>query len=424
MDGTHVGTVDWIQIAVLALLVAASAYFSSSETAFSSLNRIRLKSQAQSGNKRAAAALRLSEQYDVLLSTILIGNNIVNIAAASIATVLFVRFIGDAGVTLSTVVMTVVVLIFGEISPKSLAKQNAEAVALAVTPSLRVLIVLLTPLNFVFRLWKKLLNRIFPPKETVGMTDEELLTIVDEVQNEGSIDEHEGELIRAAIEFDDLTVMEILTPRIQVAAVDEDSTLPQIGEKFREHGFSRMPVYRDTIDTVVGLIHERDYYSLLYEGGDSIAPIIKEVLFVPPGTKISVLLRQFQTQKEHLAVVVDEFGGTAGIVTLEDVLEELVGEIWDEHDEAVESFRQTGEKSWLVAGDERLDEVRERLDLSTDCESQTVNGWVSERLDAIPVVGQSFTEDGYAVTVTKTALRRVEEVRIEKVTEPIEEGSI
>ena len=229
VDGTHVGTVDWIQIAVLALLVAASAYFSSSETAFSSLNRIRLKSQAQSGNKRAAAALRLSEQYDVLLSTILIGNNIVNIAAASIATVLFVRFVGDAGVTLSTVVMTVVVLIFGEISPKSLAKQNAEAVALAVTPSLRVLIVLLTPLNFVFRLWRKLLNRIFPPKETVGMTDEELLTIVDEVQNEGSIDEHEGELIRAAIEFDDLTVMEILTPRIQVAAVDENSTLPQIG---------------------------------------------------------------------------------------------------------------------------------------------------------------------------------------------------
>ncbi len=418
------GTVDWIQIAALALLVAASAYFSSSETAFSSLNRIRLKSRAQSGDKRAAAALRLSEQYDELLSTILIGNNIVNIAAASIATVLFVRFVGDAGVTLSTVVMTVVVLIFGEISPKSLAKQNAETVALAVTPSLRMLMVLLTPLNFLFRLWKKLLNRVFPPKESAGMTDEELLTIVDEVQNEGSIDEHEGELIRAAIEFDDLTVMEILTPRIQVAAVDEDSTLEEIGEKFREQGFSRMLVYRDTIDAVVGLIHERDYYSLLYTGGDSIASIIKEVLFVPPGTKISVLLRQFQTQKEHLAVVVDEFGGTAGIVTLEDVLEELVGEIWDEHDEAVESFRRTGERTWLVAGDERLDEVRERLHLSTDCESQTVNGWVSERLDAIPVTGQSFTEDGYTVTVTKTALRRVEEVRIEKQAEPTEEGSI
>ena len=210
------------------------------------------------------------------------------------------------------------------------------------------------------------------------MTDEELLTIVDEVQSGGSIDEHKGELIRAAIEFDDLTVMEILTPRIQVAAVEEGSSLEQIGDTFRTHGFSRLPVYRDTIDTIVGVIHERDYNALLYRGERSLESIVKDVLFVPPGIKISAMLRRFQTQKEHLAVVVDEFGGTAGIVTLEDVLEELVGDIWDEHDEAVESFRKTGEAVWLAAGDERLDEVREQLGLSIDCDAQTVNGWVSE----------------------------------------------
>lgn len=412
----------WIQMAALVLLVAASAYFSASETAFSSLNRIRLKSRAQAGDKRAASALHLSEQYDTLLSTILIGNNIVNIAAASIATVVFVRYFQDAGATLSTVVMTVVVLLFGEISPKSLAKQNAEAIALAVTPSLRGLMVLLTPVNFLFTQWKKLLDRLFPSRRDTGMTDEELLTIVDEVQHEGSIDEHEGELIRAAIEFDDLTVTEILTPRIQVVAVEENSALEQLGDKFRTYGYSRMPVYRDTIDTIVGIVHERDYNALLYRGDDSWASIVKDVLFVPPGIKISALLRQFQTQKEHLAVVVDEFGGTAGIVTLEDVLEELVGEIWDEHDEAVESFQKTGENTWLAAGDERLDEVREQLGLSIDCDAQTVNGWVSERLDAIAVVGQSFSEGEYRVTVTKTALRRVEEIRIDRLTEPAGEG--
>ena len=413
----------WIQMAVLVLLVAASAYFSSSETAFSSLNRIRLKNQAQAGNKRASAALRLSEQYDTLLSTILIGNNIVNIAAASIATVVFVHFFKDAGVTLSTVVMTVVVLIFGEISPKCLAKQNAEAVALALTPSLRVLTVLLTPLNALFTQWKKLLDRFFPPRQDPAMTDEELLTIVDEVHSGGSIDEHKGELIRAAIEFDDLTVMEILTPRIQVAAVEEGSSLEQIGDTFRTHGFSRLPVYRDTIDTIVGVIHERDYNALLYRGERSLESIVKDVLFVPPGIKISAMLRRFQTQKEHLAVVVDEFGGTAGIVTLEDVLEELVGDIWDEYDEAAESFRKTGEAVWLAAGDERLDEVREQLGLSIDCDAQTVNGWVSERLDAIPAVGQCFLEGDYRISVTKTALRRVEEIRIE-LAEPAGEGTV
>lgn len=406
------GAMDWIQIGALVVLVALSGYFSSSETAYSSFNRIRIKNLANNGNKRAKIVMKLSDNYDALLSTILIGNNIVNIMAASIATVVFVRFIGDAGVSVSTAVMTVVVLIFGEISPKSLAKQNAESMALSLAPSLRVLVVMLTPLNFIFTQWKKLLNKLIPPKEGGGMTDEELLTMVEEVQNEGAIDEHEGDLIRSAIEFDDLSVTEVLTPRVQVAAVDEDCSMEEVGEKFRKYGFSRMLVYRDTIDSVIGLIHERDYYSLLYNGGDSIRSIVKDVMFVPPGIKISEMLRRFQTKKEHLAVVVDEFGGTAGIVTLEDVLEELVGEIWDEHDEAVESFRQIEDRCWLVSGDMRLDELQEFLDLGKDCDAVTVGGWVIQRLDAIPVVGQSFEEGSYTVLVTKTALRRVEEIRV------------
>lgn len=408
------GAMDWIQIGALVVLVALSGYFSSSETAYSSFNRIRIKNLANNGNKRAKIVMKLSDNYDALLSTILIGNNIVNIMAASIATVVFVRFIGDAGVSVSTAVMTVVVLIFGEISPKSLAKQNAESMALSLAPSLRVLVVMLTPLNFIFTQWKKLLNKLIPPKEGGGMTDEELLTMVEEVQNEGAIDEHEGDLIRSAIEFDDLSVTEVLTPRVQVAAVDEDCSMEEVGEKFRKYGFSRMLVYRDTIDSVIGLIHERDYYSLLYNGGDSIRSIVKDVMFVPPGIKISEMLRRFQAKKEHLAVVVDEFGGTAGIVTLEDVLEELVGEIWDEHDEAVESFRQIEDRCWLVSGDMRLDELQEFLDLGKDCDAVTVGGWVIQRLDAIPVVGQSFEEGSYTVLVTKTALRRVEEIRVSR----------
>lgn len=383
---------DAILIVVLILLVAMSAYFSATETAFSSLNRIRLKNMADSGNRRAALALSLGDDYDKLLSTILIGNNIVNITSASLATVVFGSFLGDAGVSVSTVVMTVVVLIFGEISPKSIAKQNAESFAMLSAPVLRVFIILFTPLNFLFMQWKKLLNRLFKPQPAAGMTGDELLTLVDEVQGEGTIDEHAGQLIRAAIEFDDLEVEDILTPRVQVRALDVESTQKEVEALFLEEGFSRLPVYRGTIDTVVGILHERDLLPAL-RAGRPWQEVVREAVCVPPGIHISALLRLLQQKKSHMAIVVDEFGGTAGLVTMEDILEELVGDIWDESDEVEEDFRPVEDGAWEVAGSYRLEELAEKLDIQADSEAVTVSGWVMEALGSVPREGDTFDYD-------------------------------
>ncbi len=408
---------SWILVGVLVVLVVLSAYFSATETAFSSLNRIRLKSLAEGGDKKAALALSLEENYDKLLSTILIGNNIVNIASASIATVVFVAFLGDLGVTVSTVVMTVVVLIFGEISPKSLAKQNAEAFAMFSAPILRVMMVLFTPLNFLFMQWKKLLNRIFRPRETPGITGEELLTLVEEVENEGSIGAHEGELIRAAIEFDDRSVEEILTPRVEMAAVAEESDAGEVEEVFLSEGYSRLPVYRETVDTIVGVIHEKELYAAIHEGVPWQTKL-QQPLCVPEGMKISALLRQLQQAKAHLAVVVDEFGGTCGLVTMEDILEELVGEIWDEHDEVEEDFRRIDDRTVEAAGGARVEDLFELMGLEADCDALTVSGWTMEELGAVPQEGDAFEYGGLLrATVSKVENRRAERVLVTRLLE-------
>ncbi len=402
---------SWLLIGVLVLLVAFSAYFSATETAFSTFNSVRMKSRAKGGDRRAQLVLRLGEDYDKLLSTILIGNNIVNIASASIATVVFVRFFQDAGVTISTVVMTVAVLIFGEISPKSLAKQHAERFAMFSAPILRVFILVFTPLNFLFSQWKKLLSRLFPEKQEEGMTGEELMVLVDEAQSGGGIDEHGGELIRSAIEFDDLQAEDILTPRVQLAAVEEGDTLEEIDRKFQDNGFSRMLVYRHTIDTLLGVLHERDFYALLRRGGE-LAAIIQPVICVPPNMKISHLLRRLQREKAHLAAVVDEFGGTCGIVTMEDILEELVGEIWDEHDDVIEAIRPLEDGSYCVAGDARLEDILEFFHIERDYDAVTVGGWALQELGAIPREGDAFDFEGLHVIVAATELRRVTQVVI------------
>ncbi len=411
-------------IAVIAVLVMMSAYFSATETAFSSLNKIRLKSLANNGNKRAAHALSLLENYDKLLSTILIGNNIVNIASASIATVLFVEQfrLGNSGVTVSTVVMTVVVLIFGEISPKSLAKESPERFAMFSTPFLSFFVKLLTPLNFLFQQWKKLLNKLFKAEDDRGITEEELITIVDEAENEGGIDEHESELIRSAIEFNDLEVEEILTPRVDVVAVEENDPMDKIADAFRTNGLSRLPVYRETIDNIIGIIHEKDFYAQLYQNGNEIAPIIKTAVCATTSMPVSKLLRLLQGSKTHMAIVIDEFGGTAGIVTLEDILEELVGEIWDEHDEVVEEFKKNPDGSYLVSCSADLEDMFELLGLSEEVDTSTVSGWVIDELGGVPKVGDNFTYENLHVTVTRTDFRRVLEIRVELLPEQKEDS--
>ena len=401
-------------ILVLVCLVFLSAYFSATETAFSSLNRIRLKNMASGGNRRAQTALSLSENYDELLSTILVGNNIVNIASASIATTLFVAALGgSAGPTVSTVVMTVVVLIFGEVSPKSLAKENAESFAMFSAPLLRVLVVVLKPVNFLFTQLKKGLHKIFRVKSDYSMTDSELLTIVEEAEQGGGIDEDEGAMLRNVIEFDDIEAIDIMTPRVDVEAVSFDAKKDDVAALFRSTGFSRLPVYKETIDSIIGVIHEKDFYSFVWDTQQEIDSIIKPAEFIPPSMKVSALLKSLQQSKSHIAVIIDEFGGTEGIVTLEDVLEELVGEIWDEHDRVVQQgFQKVKEGEYRVFCSADLDDLFEFFHISCETEASTINGWILENLDRIPAEGDVFAYQGLTFTVARVENNRTEEVLV------------
>lgn len=407
-------------LVALILLVCLSAFFSASETAFSSLNLIRLKSRAEDGEASAARVLALAERYDNLLSTILIGNNIVNIAAASLGTILFTTYVSqEYGASLSTLVLTIVILIFGEVTPKSLAKESPERFAAAVAPVLQVLLAVFGPANWLFSKWKSLLGRHFHSAESDTITEGELITMVSEAENDGELTDRESELIRSAIEFDDVEVEEVLTPRVNVVAVEDNITMDELAEVFAESGYSRLPVYHDTIDNIIGVVHEKDYYIARRKGSDSIEGLVTPTLYTTGFTQISTLLRTLREQHHHLAVVVDEYGGTKGIVTLEDILEELVGEIWDEHDEATEDFRQQSDGTWLVAGSAGVDDLFEQLDIPEDPEldSNTVNGMVQEKMGHLPKAGDRFTLEGFEGTVTRTAHRRVTEIRLRPVEE-------
>ena len=401
--------------AALVILVGFSAFFSASETAFSSLNQIRLKSRAEDGDSSAARVLAMAEQYDKLLSTILIGNNIVNIAAASIGTILFTQMLGaERGATVSTIVLTIIVLIFGEVTPKSLAKEMPEKVATAVSPFLVLLMALMTPLTWLFTQWKKLLGHFVHSGEADTITEGELMTMVSEAENDGELTDRESELIRSAIEFDDVEVEEILTPRVDVVAVEDDIPLEELAQTFAESGYSRLPVYHGTIDNIIGVVHEKDFYIARLKKATKIDDLVVPTLYTTGSTQISQLLRTLREQHHHLAVVVDEYGGTEGIITLEDILEELVGEIWDEHDEVTEDFRKQSDGSWLVSGSASVDDLYEELDLpeEEDIDSNTVNGLVQEKTCHLPKVDDRFTLGEYDGVVTRTAKRRVTEVRL------------
>ena len=399
----------------LVILVAFSAFFSASETAFSSLNQIRLKSRADDGDRTAARVLAMSEQYDKLLSTILIGNNIVNIAAASIGTIIFTKMLGaERGATVSTMVLTIVVLIFGEVTPKSLAKEMPETIATAVAPVLSLLMLVLTPLTWLFSQWKRLLNHFVHSSESDTITEGELMTMVSEAENDGELTDRESELIRSAIEFDDVEVEEILTPRVDVVAVEDDISLEELAQTFAESGYSRLPVYHGTIDNIIGVVHEKDFYIARLKKATKIDDLVAPTLYTTGSTQISQLLRTLREQHHHMAVVVDEYGGTEGIITLEDILEELVGEIWDEHEEVTEDFRKQSDGSWLVSGSASVDDLFETLDLpeDEDIDSNTVNGLVQEKTCHLPKVGDHFSLGEYDGVVTRTARRRVTEVRL------------
>lgn len=397
----------------ICILVFLSAYFSATETAFSSLNKTRLKTMIEKGNKKAKLAYKLSEQYDKLISTILIGNNIVNIASASLGTLFFIEFVSEKnGASISTIVMTVVVLIFGEITPKSIAKDCPERFAMFSAPVIRGLVVLFTPLNFIFGMWQKLISKILKIEDTPKMSQEELIMLVEEVQQEGSIDTDESDLIKNAIEFTDRKAEDILTHRVDIEALPIDASNDEFSELFDKTQFSRLLVYDDTIDNIVGVIHLKDFHSDKFKKTKNIKSIITNPVYIQKSEKISDILKILQSHKSHMAVVIDEYGGTLGIVTMEDILEELVGEIWDEHDEVVEEYRLVDEDTYIVDASENFDDFCQYFDIEAEADSVSVGGWVMEQLGKIPEDNESFDYDKLSVTVTETDSHRVTQIKV------------
>ena len=411
-------------IVIMAVCLALSAYCSATETAFSSANTTRLRTLAEKGSGNAALALKLLEQYDRLLSTILIGNNIVNIATASIGTVLFVRHYGDAGATISTVVVTVVVLIFGEISPKSIAKDCAEKCAMLSAPILRVLIWVLMPLNLLFSLWKKLLAKVFRLNCDSKMSQEELLMLVDEVQQDGSIDRDEGELLKNAIGFSEQEAQDILIHRVDLAALPVTASKEEVAALFTQTKYSRLLIYQDSIDHILGTVHQKDFYVGCGVTDQPLSDIISPPVFALENEPIRALLKKLQQAKTHVAVVVDEYGGTCGIVTMEDILEELVGEIWDEHDEEEVFLRKIAPDTWLVDAGMDFDDFAEFFQLKTDSEMVSVSGWVMEQFGRVPGAGDSFVFENLTVRVTRVENHRIEEIQVtrEESAEPDKEN--
>ncbi len=411
---------DTVSLVIILFCVLGSGYFSATETAFSSFNRIRVKNMAEKNNKKARLVLKLSDNYDSLLSTILIGNNIVNILCASMTTMLFVDWIGtEAGPSVSTIVTTIVVLIFGEVTPKSVAKESPEKFAMFSAPILNVFVIVLTPFNFLFGLWKKFINKIFKSNEDRSITEEELITIVSEAENEGGIDQDEGLLIRSAIEFSEVEVKDIITPRIDIVGIQEDTSKEKIAEIFTETGYSRLPVYKESLDRIIGIVYHKDFYNYVYNTDKTIKDIIRPALFVTKNKKIDDLLKELQQKKSHIAVVLDEYAGTIGIVTLEDIVEELVGEIWDEHDEVVQEIVEKSETEYEVLGSADIEDVFDKFGISEKVTVQTISGWVMETLEKIPEVGDTFTYKNLVVSVLEMDDNRVERVNIKINTEEL-----
>ena len=379
-------------VGIIVACLIGSAYFSATETAFTSLNRIRLKNLANDGDQRAKKVLALEERYDNLLSTILIGNNLVNIGASAVATVIFVEMVPEYGATLSTIVVTIVVLIFGEISPKSMAKEHPESFASFSAPIISILMTILTPLNFLFGPWKKFLSKIFKVADSRAITEDELLTIVEEAETEGSIAAAQSELIQNAIAFNELEAWDVLTPRVDIEAIEIDATKKEVAKVFLETGFSRLPVYEGDLDKILGVLNQKDFHNYISGSKKTISDYVKPVIYVAGSMKAADLLKKLQINKCHIAIIVDEYGGTAGLVTMEDIIEELVGDIYDEHDE-VESQEITllQDGSYRVLCSTNVEKMFDYFDEEVELDATTVNGWVVLQLDKLPAAGDTFS---------------------------------
>lgn len=409
---------NYIAYTAIAVLLVMSALFSSMETAFSSVNKIRLKHEASNGSKKAERALNIAENFDKALTSILVGNNIVNILSSSLGTVIFTNLFGTAGVAVSTAVMTVLVLIFGEIIPKSFAKQNAEKCALAFAGILGGIMVILTPITAIFSQLQKALAKISKPDDSPNFTEDELKYIIEEIEDQGVLEEQESDLVRSALEFDDITVEQILVPRVKVVAVERNEDIEKITEIFIRDRYTRLPVYEETVDNIVGLINEKDFFALVTRPGGAptgIEGIIQKALYVSEMKLISEVLYEMQRSKIHMAIVKDQYGGTSGIVTMEDIIEELVGEIYDENDEVIDSVVEVAENTYDIQADTSINDMLEKLGLPNDLietDSNSVGGWVMELFGRIPEKGDTITAGIFTVTVLEADEQSVSKVGI------------
>ena len=424
MDGSNGSSNTPVFVLVIIVLIALSAFFSASETALSSYNKAKMKSEAEDKKgKKARRVLEIGENYEKLISTILIGNNIVNIIATSVATLLFTSIIKDKALatTISTAVMTLAVLTFGEITPKTIAKRTADSFSKKVAGIFEALMAVFTPLTAIFNLWQKFIMS-FVKGEEISVTEDEIITVVEEAAEDGEIDEQESELIKNVIKFSDLDVNDILTPRVDVAAVDISWDREKIAQVFADTEFSRLPVYEDSIDNIMGILYHKDFSN---HGDTAVSQLVKPVKFIFSSMKISRLLRLFQESKCHMVVVNDEYGGTEGIVTLEDVIESLVGEIYDEHDEVVEDIIKISDDKYRVLGSTSIDKFLETFELELeeeddDSDITTVSGFAAHNLEKIPDEGDIFLHENLKITITKTDSNRVMEAVVQVFPKPEE----
>ncbi len=406
-------SIGFSSILIMAVLILLSGFFSATETAFSSLNKSKLRVLENQGNKRATKTLALLDDFDSILSVVLVGNNIVNIALASISTLFFIQLVGRHGSTLSTIVITILVLVFGEITPKSLAKENAEKLALFVTPTIQFLNKVLTPVTKLFQWWKHAIAKLFHNEDNDNtISDDELLSILDEATDQGGIDSMESTLIRNAIEFNDVKVSDILVPRTQIKAIHKDDSIEEITKVFVETEFSRLPVYDESLDDIIGTLHYKDFMSHVRIQKQALVNYIQPAMFISAGKNIHDVLQTLQKNKRHIAIVADEYGGTMGIVTMEDILEELVGEIFDETDEIQEKISQIDDKNYLINTSAEIDDIFAYFNIEEETEANTVGGWINEKLNAIPKVGDHFANDVYEVLVTKADVKRALEIKL------------
>ncbi len=399
---------------IIVVMLMLSACFSGTEAAYNSVNNMRLRREAEEGKSSAAKlAYQISENFATTLCTILIGNNLVNIAASSCATAIFMQLFleingGDAiASVVSTAVLTIIVLIFGEIIPKILAKQHATLICKIAAWPLQILTYFLYPIVFIVMLLMNLLRKIWGTKtdEEPDVTEEELSSIIDTVEKEGVIDEDQGDLLQSSLEFSDTTVEEIMTPRIDLVTIDLDDDAEDIADTIGQSTYSRIPVYRDSIDDIIGILHLNLYYKEAVDGKQvDIESILLDTCYMHKTLKLPAALKMLKEKQVHMAIVIDEFGGTLGVVTIEDILEEIVGDIWDESDEIVSEMTEKAANEYEILGEMSIGDLFYELDFNPkdfECEYSTVGGWAIESLESEPHVGDSFTYEHLTITVTE-----------------------